>query len=612
MSELPDVAAVAAELGAMIDERWPTNDGKPLFLVDHLQGIESFVAKSGVHARCVSREKFLLPAHLWHPQRYRRAGTWPYTHFLIGTPKPELGDSDPLAFINSTEGNVHYQIRAAQCPDIVLRARYWDFAALAVRGPDTLSVTRRAISALVEAAKTVAVGAEHDLRFLLLFRALELAIQKKLDAEVRHVSQHAREEVESLLDTNAAQAAQVVYGVAELDKQRKLLNYPTIADRFERQATAVAALPKEERRSIRFGSPFGVAYGIARTTRQTDRVQRLGRLHVTALLDFAEERRADGETAFNVRQWVLVANDELAELADCSDLRERVRRLLPEVAKQMEGELTEHEFKRPFTEAEVAEVERARKLIVEAGEDWPETAALVLLRYTSTRADADRLGKSIYDELVGRQSIGNGHVTQTQGDDWRHRYADTVRILIESLFWPNILLPALHDLYQRDLTQVRVLIRPFVAKGLPTSETIFAMSAGSTLALSDYVAATQLWTLMIERLIRFAVHAIGGSTTVVRRDGSDREAVFDSAVNEFEKLCGRENAVEAQRLCDLLRCVFSWPGYGWNLRNNVAHGLVRPEGANAGTAYMAYLLAVLIVAPISVREPSSEAEPELS
>lgn len=592
--------AVALEIGALIDERWDSEQSRALDLIEKLPGITDFLKRSKVHERAAKRENFVLPAFLHPPQQYT-AGKWPYTHFFIGTPAPVvLKDKDPLKYMTDQEAHEHYVARAGQTTDPQLRARYWDLAAMTVRGRTIPEVTRKAVSSLLEAASLTPIEVDDQGRFKLICRALELAVSRGLDEKVAEVRERIREELERFFSSYSFQVAFLLYGIAELDRKRVHLDYPTIADKYEALARTRAGFPRDERRkAIGFGSAFGVAYGIAKLTREPERIERLGRAHVEALIAFAEERREEGETGLNVRHWLIEALNELSSLPSCKDLRERILALLPDVAKQMESELTTYTHEFQLDDKTLEELEQARTLILEAGEDWPLTAAMVLVRFAPTRAESDEAGKSIFDGLVGRFNIGKGHVTATNGDDWRHRHADMLRSYLGEFLWRRILAPVLHELHRRRLIRLDLVARPFIERGLPDDDVQFLLSAASNLVTGDFIASTQLWTLMIERLIRFVVGALGGNTTAIRGGASsDSEAVFDSNVSQLERLYREGHPEHAGRLCNLLRYTFSWPGVGWNLRNNTAHGLLGAAEAGFGTAYLVYTLAVAVIAPL--------------
>jgi hypothetical protein len=134
-------------------------------------------------------------------------------------------------------------------------------------------------------------------------------------------------------------------------------------------------------------------------------------------------------------------------------------------------------------------------------------------------------------------------------------------------------------------------------------------SACDSLLTPDYIAASQQWILLVERLLRRIVEALGGSTTSARPDSQDDlESVFDSAVSELFRVIAQdeEHKEIGERLCNLLLFLFSWREAGWNWRNKVAHGLMEPKELNVFTAIHAYLACVCLISLVDTKSSSGE------
>lgn len=605
-SSADSLSSVTRELGSLIDARWTGQRTDALKLLRETPEIEAFAGKSEIHQRCFVREQFLLLAILHHPSQYV-IGKWPYTSLFMGEPKlARLRDDDPLVHITDREAHLHYLLRAKQCRDAVLCARYWDFAALTCYGRTTIDVTKKAIASLLSAAKRLSVQEQHDDGFLMTCRAFALALGKGLSTELARIKRRVVAELNALLPNRYFVAASLVYGVARLDKKRQHFDYSAIADRFEAVALELSALPKKRRRKkVGFGSVFAVAFGIAGVTQEPDRIQRVGRLHAEALLDFADERQREGDTGLNVRHWLNEAKEVLGQLSDCDDLRTRLKRRLRAVRGQMIGDMQTHSL--PATQLDEATIQGLRQLsdsIVEAGEDWPRRAFQAYIAELPTKRQAEESGRSVFDGLVANVRVSDDETIQTDGSDWRHSYSMQVSFHWQ-LLWPLVFRQALIELEVRDELNIESMLRPFAAHGLPDEDLHFAVPAASAFLTGDFVGATQQWVLMVERALRFVVRVCGGSTTAIRGGSpNDGEAVFDSAVREFERLIAAHDNEIAEQVSHLLMCVFSWRGYGWNLRNEVAHGTAKVRSCGMDKAFLAYLLNVLVMTFVVPVEPS--------
>lgn len=612
---------VAHELGAAIDAYDGHEKKQRPSMLHSAPRCPEIEAKSALHGRCRWREHLVIGSILLDP-RQRDDDRWPYRHYFLGSLSPvNLSINANLEALRDGEAVAYYRARARTTKHTYLAFRYHDFAGLFSKGRDRFEAWSAAVDAGITAFNEWAPVAhsKHSASDILL-RSLEIATILNNTELVDNVCAVIVPYIDAHLLADPRIPTDLIHGYATVLPKGRHVDFASLADRLEKAADDATSGVGEVSEVVKHvGSPYGPAWGVAKLSKDGERVGRVVRKHVQALIAYAEKLASDGSPQLHVMHWYQEAWAVLTLYSGHDDLREAVRRGLQNAGARIKDDLRDQEFEVEIPQGYWDEVEAERGKFRESGPNWPVWAAGRLLRQSMTEEKAQEVAKQDADrfiayKLFGHMKIEDDRTVTSDGEDWRHKASGQVLMAVMNFWWPHKMIPSLREAHADGLVNVDVLIGPFIERGLSPDIIRAAESAAYCQVEGDHVAATQLWCLLIERILRFVIVKLGGSTTAMDRDGQGQhEAAFDAAVEEFKRLVEKFiNADLASRLYVLLSVFLSWRGYGQNWRNRVAHGTMEAAEMSPFTSYTSYLLCVVTCMFLVARSAGAESGPEQS
>ncbi len=607
--------AVATELGAFIDDEAAKQRNGHLAMLVVAPTNAAIIEKSTLHLYCWRREDLAIASRMLESGQ-RDDGGWPYRHFMNGSVSavnvqnaPQL---DPLV---NGEAASYFQLRAANTRHNYLAFRYLDFVGLISKGRPRADAWRGAVDFGLKAfLEWVEVPQEKPNASDIILRSLELAALIKDEARNAAVSAMLRAYVDTNLLTDFRVPLDLIHGYARVLPRGTALDYAALAERLEAKAEEIIGGISEATGALKqVGSPFGAVWGVAELTKDPTRINRVLRRHAERLIAHAESLAQGTGPRSHVHHWYNQAWSVLRESAQNDDLKEKVRRGLQDVGARLIEDLKEEVYEAELPPEYPAISKQMREKLISKREDWPNTAAKLLLMRIPTEAEAKQQAERDavefpIQQLFARRRIEDDRPVTTDSGDWRHRAFLHLQVTVMQMYWQHVLAPAIRKLYEDGFVTADVFIDPFEQRLFPPDILRAALSASSCTASGDHVGGTQQWCLLIERLIRFVIVAVGGSTTSMDRAGQgEHEAGFDAAVSELVRLIGeRVDEKLASQMNVILSAFLSWRGYGFNWRNRVAHGTMPTNQMGSFSSYISYLLCVLVSTFLTATEMGDE------
>jgi hypothetical protein len=592
------VDTIALKLGAIIDERYSAEKSHELSFLDDLKEAKAFLDVSDLAKRCFYREHYALTATIRMPEQ-RSTDEWPF--FQPFAPHPSKLRGTPTTYLNDEEAAAHYRARLSQAKVPRLIARYADLASLSTTNQERRRFARICIEqSILTFESLAAVPDKADHAASLLIRALHLARKFGLDDEFERVKNVILESARRQGGELDGLGALLLYGVADLDPSREWLPYAEFTqaaeDRAEREDAASEPFAAQKKWR-------GIAFGLAKVTRDQARINRTGRRYVEKLLQEARAAKDGGAPGVHVQYFLLEAWKAAQVLKDAADLKDQIRRELSACAGLLDKDLKEFTYEHEMTPDDKEAFAKARDALVGAGNRWPERAAQFLLQGSPTKEEAESVvAQSPVASLFVHQQIAKDHTVRTDGAHWYHSATRLIEDHFQSILWPHIIGPSIRRIYDAGFFTEDVLCQPFIERRIPMENLSVLADAASCLVNGHHVSASQVWTLATERLIRWGVGVLGGTTFVMDSDDKgDREAVFDTALKTYVELLAKAGLTQASKLENLVATVMTRPGYGCNWRNEVAHALKPGSEMGFQMALTAYLICVVIVLPIKIK-----------
>lgn len=135
--------------------------------------------------------------------------------------------------------------------------------------------------------------------------------------------------------------------------------------------------------------------------------------------------------------------------------------------------------------------------------------------------------------------------------------------------------------------------------------------AAERFSARDWISSGVIATIVYEAILRDLLRACGYSAMKTERGGVQ----MDEALNSLLR-----NPIVRQMLgdqhCDLVEYVLCDPALGWNLRNEVAHGTIRPDELTPTRVLLVWLLIIRVTCLVSSPEntgpeaPSNDGAPD--
>lgn len=237
--------------------------------------------------------------------------------------------------------------------------------------------------------------------------------------------------------------------------------------------------------------------------------------------------------------------------------------------------------------------------------------------------DLEHLRKAAAEQLKGMAFLGrvpsthfhpDGKVT-SQSDDLEGNLERHVGLLIGShlALTEFLLLHVLRQIHARfePTTLLDALARwPHLAEH---RRDLLAL-ASERFAAQDWVSSGFITMLVLEAVLRDLLRAGGYSALKLEPGGVQMDETLGSLLsNRIAR------AALGDGYCDLANYVFCDPALGWNLRNEIAHGTIRPDNLPPARVFLAWLFLIRVTClvaapprpePPRARESDGESESE--
>ena len=122
---------------------------------------------------------------------------------------------------------------------------------------------------------------------------------------------------------------------------------------------------------------------------------------------------------------------------------------------------------------------------------------------------------------------------------------------------------------------------------LPAHRAVLLSVAAERFAKSDWISSAFLVIPLYEAVLRDLLRAGGYPALKTEAGGTQKDETLNSLIRS-----AATRSVLGDGHCDLVEHVMCDPALGWNLRNELAHGTVRPETLTPMRVFLAWLLLI--------------------
>ncbi len=464
--------------------------------------------------------------------------------------------------------------RVVESSHPVLKARYadflWDITKTAIGRSPSIEMARQAIDAYVECGRRFP-NSHHTAERL--SRALELALSVRDQTRTDEVINSML----GLLSGSELPGSQAIWLFDAFEEQKgaKLSN--------DQQGKLIAALEDELNRICGSEKPVGIvakepAIRLANhyvRTGQPDETKRVIRAYGQALADFA--LKVDGLVAM---AWLQDAYDTYIQYG-MKEEAEGLQIAAKEKGREAEGQMVHHSISREIPKEEV------EKVFDELTEgDLESSFARISINFLPRLEDIKKQLEDMQKNakllsMIPQSVMGNQQVIARAGSIEADPEGRQMLQMSQHIQGMSNLLGGAID-WMRDKYEFSPeTMRSFLCKSLLFEESrlpLFDRAMEAYLA-DDHITVIHVLIPQIEHALRNLLGILGKPTNKHRR--ADRSVMIEKSLNEILESEPVIPQFLGEDFVFYLR-VFLCDPRGFNLRNNLAHGLMEPRNFNRG------------------------------